>query len=189
MSNVAVIDRTGLPQGARKINFALLNAIPREGSFAFEWDFHNTSREDGRYELFPGSGRLQYGRWYRIRWEFVQTSDGQISLKIFADGKSLGTYQDRRPARHFNITAGPDSDTVMSPLGRAVLKPVPARENIENIERAKEAILESLATGRGVSLADLRKQRKITPAAMSSAVLIRKQEGKIRKSGGKIVKA
>ena len=91
---------------------------------------------------------------------------------------------------------------VISPVGRMVLKPVPASENIRNIEKAKEAILEALATGRRivvsgapasaadeeVSLDDIRSARKITPAAMSSAALILKQEGRIRIAGGRIVK-
>ena len=96
---------------------------------------------------------------------------------------------------HYEILAplegepAPESEMVVSPLGTAVLKPVPPRENIANIERAKEAILEDLAAGRGVSLRDLRTKRKIPPAAISSALLILKQEGKIRREGARIVKA
>lgn len=85
--------------------------------------------------------------------------------------------------------AAPEPEMVISPLGGPVLKPVPPRENIRNIERAKEAILEDLASGRRVSLRKLGRKRKIPPAAISSALLILKQEGKIRKEGGKIVRA
>jgi len=78
---------------------------------------------------------------------------------------------------------------VPSPVGRMVLEPTPPRENIRNIERAKEAILERLAAGRTISLKSLRKERRITPAAFSSALLILTQAGIIRTDRGKIVKA
>jgi hypothetical protein len=78
---------------------------------------------------------------------------------------------------------------VRSPVGKMVFAPVPARENRENIERAKEAILERLAAGRAVSLAELRNERHITPAAFSSAIVLLTQQGRIRNEAGKIVKA
>lgn len=78
---------------------------------------------------------------------------------------------------------------VRSPVGRMVQKPVPPKENIRNIERAAEAVLERLATGRTVSLKSLRQERRITPAAFSSAVLLLKQAGLIRTDRGRIVKA
>jgi hypothetical protein len=83
--------------------------------------------------------------------------------------------------------AGPG--LVMSPVGRMVQKPVPARENTRHIERAKEAILEALAHGDSISLASLRKGRALRPAALSSAVLLLKQEGRIRTEGRRIVRA
>ena len=82
-----------------------------------------------------------------------------------------------------------EPEMVMSPLGRMVLKPGSSPESTENVERAKEAILEDLASGRTPSLRDLRTNRKIPPAAISTALLTLKQEGKIRQEGGKIVKA
>ena len=85
-------------------------------------------------------------------------------------------------------TAPEEPGMVMSPVGRMVLKPVPVQENIENVERAKRAILEELRRKGTVSLAGLKRERKITPAAMHSALLILKQEGKIRTEGPKIVK-
>jgi len=81
------------------------------------------------------------------------------------------------------------SEMVMSPLGRMLPKPVAARENIRNIERAKEAILEALAGGEELSLADLRRRRRISPAAATSALLILRQEGRVRTEGEWIVKS
>ena len=85
-------------------------------------------------------------------------------------------------------TAPEEPAMVMSPVGKMVLKPVPVQENVENVERAKRAILEELRRKGTVSLAGLKRKRKITPAAMHSALLILKQEGKIRTEGQKIVK-
>ena len=76
---------------------------------------------------------------------------------------------------------------VMSPLGTMLPKPVPPRENVKNIERAKEAILSELARRGSVSLRTLRKMPGITPAALNSALLMLKQEGKIRTEGRKII--
>ena len=96
---------------------------------------------------------------------------------------------------HYEILAPLDGrvqddgpEMVASPVGGMIPKPVPPKENIENIEKAKEAILEDLAGGAEVSLASLRKKRKLSPAATHSALLILKQEGKIRTRGGRIVR-
>ena len=80
-------------------------------------------------------------------------------------------------------------EMVPSPVGGMIPKPVPVRENIENIERAKEAILEDLVRHGGASLRDLGKRRGISPAAMNSALLLLKQVGKIRIEGDRIVEA
>jgi hypothetical protein len=82
-----------------------------------------------------------------------------------------------------------EPDMVVSPLGRMVQKPVATRENVKNIEHAKEAILRDLACQGTTCLRDLRKKRKITPAAVNSALLLLKQSGKIRTEGDKIFKA
>ena len=78
---------------------------------------------------------------------------------------------------------------VRSPVGQMVFPPPSRKENIENIERAKEAILAALAAAEAVSLADIECQGKLTPAALSSAVLLLKQEGKVRTEAGRIVRA
>jgi hypothetical protein len=82
----------------------------------------------------------------------------------------------------------PEPGMVMSPVGRMVQAPTSPRENIENIERAKEAILAALAAAEAVSLADIECEGRLTPAALSSAVLLLKQEGKVRTEAGKIVR-
>ncbi len=84
--------------------------------------------------------------------------------------------------------AAAESGMVMSPLGTMIHKPPSAHENIRNIERAKEAILAILADQEEVSLESLRKKWKIPPAAIDSALLILKQEAKIRTRGGRIVR-
>jgi len=85
-------------------------------------------------------------------------------------------------------TAPEEPGMVMSPLGKMVLKPVPVQENIENIEQAKKAILGELRREGTVTLTALRKKRKITPAALNTALLLLKQEGKIKTEGEKIIK-
>jgi DNA-binding IscR family transcriptional regulator len=78
---------------------------------------------------------------------------------------------------------------VMSPVGHMLLKPVPARENIQKIERAKQAILAALDASEAVALRHLARRADISPAALSSAVLLLKQAGAIRTEGGRIVRA
>jgi hypothetical protein len=82
-----------------------------------------------------------------------------------------------------------EPNRVMSPLGIMVLKPVPPRENLENIEKAKKAILSDLASGEKMSLQSLRSKPNITPAAIHSAMLLLKQEGKITTEGYRIFPA
>ena len=94
---------------------------------------------------------------------------------------------------HYEILAGlkkevrEDRGMVMSPLGTMLPRPVPVQENVENVEKAKEAILNALASGSPVSLQSLRHKRHITPAALNSALLLLKQQGKIRAEGSKII--
>ncbi len=80
-----------------------------------------------------------------------------------------------------------DPEMIASPIGVMVHKPLSARENIQNIEQATEAILKQLATDGSVSLESLRTQRRITPAAAYTAVLILTQQGKIRTEGDLIL--
>ncbi len=82
-----------------------------------------------------------------------------------------------------------EPEMIVSPIGVMVHKPLSARENIQNIAQASEAILERLATEGSVSLESLRTQRRITPAAAYTAVLILTQQGKIRTEGDLIFPA
>ena len=69
---------------------------------------------------------------------------------------------------------------VMSPVGRMVLKPVPVRDNVANIQQARAAVLKELEDSDTVSLKRLRRKQTIIPAALDSALLILKREGKVR---------
>ena len=97
---------------------------------------------------------------------------------------------------HYEILAGlpgqvpadEGSDMVVSPLGRMLPKPVPARDNVRQIARAKEAVLESLAAGKEVSLEGLRRDTRLSAAALSSAIVLLKQAGRIRTEGGRILR-
>jgi hypothetical protein len=69
---------------------------------------------------------------------------------------------------------------VLSPVGKMVQKAASPSENLKNIENAKEMILKALHNRPSVPLAELRSHKKITPAAVHSALLLLKREGKIR---------
>jgi hypothetical protein len=75
------------------------------------------------------------------------------------------------------------SEMIMSPIGVMIQRPASLQENVQNVETAKHAILDALAREGCVSLASMRKTRKLTPAALNSAVLILKQEGRLRTEG------
>ena len=82
-----------------------------------------------------------------------------------------------------------EPEMVLSPVGVMVRRPPAAAEGLRNIERAKESILEALATTGAVSLAELRANRRLPSAAVYSALLILKRQGRIRAVGGRITKA
>ena len=86
-----------------------------------------------------------------------------------------------------NETPRDDAPMVRSPLGVMVHRPVPLAENVAKVEEAKSAVLHDLAAGKQVTLQSLRTRRGITPAAMNSALLLLKQEGKIRVKGSRIL--
>jgi len=75
---------------------------------------------------------------------------------------------------------------VRSPLGTMVPAPVPPRRNVEKIHAARAAILEDLAARGETSLADLRRRPTLTSAALVTALLMLRQEGKVRTEGPRI---
>lgn len=86
-------------------------------------------------------------------------------------------------------TAPREPSLIKSPVGVMVQKPIPVHENIANVEKAKAAILHDLAVGKEVTLQSLRKKSGITPAAINTALLLLKQQGKIRISASRILPA
>jgi len=94
-------------------------------------------------------------------------------------------YEILRPIEH---RARSEPALVMSPLGTMVQKPIPPKENIQTIEKAKQTILSELAGQESVSLRVLREKPGISAAALHTALLLLKQEGKIRAEGRKIVR-
>jgi len=85
--------------------------------------------------------------------------------------------------------AGLKSRLMMSPLGKIVQRPVPPQENLNNIKRAKQHILDELENHSPLTFASLRNQQRVNPAAINSALLILKKTGKIRTDGQSIFKA
>ena len=77
-------------------------------------------------------------------------------------------------------------ELVVSPTGKPLPRVVPPAENLKKIEAAKAAILQELDAKGALSLAELRRT-DLTPAAVNSALIILKQEGRIRMEGGRIL--
>ena len=90
---------------------------------------------------------------------------------------------------HKDRVSGLESEFVSSPLGRIVQRPIPPRENLQNIENAKALILNELRERPAVNIARLRNQRHISPAAINSALIILRQEGKITTKGPEILRS
>jgi len=82
--------------------------------------------------------------------------------------------------------AGLEDPMVRSPLGTTVQRPIPPTENLANIENAKSLILDMLAGQPAVTLAQLRELPRVSPAAVNSALLILKQEGRIRSDARRV---
>lgn len=84
-------------------------------------------------------------------------------------------------------TAGRETEIVRSPVGTVIRKPRPVRENAQQIEKAKQIVLEELKPEGVVSLSALRRNGRIPPAALHTALLLLKQAGKIKAEGQNIV--
>ena len=78
-------------------------------------------------------------------------------------------------------------EMIASPVGGMIPKPALPKDNIANIERAKAAVLADLARHGRASLRELTARRDTTPAAMSSALLLLKQDGRIRVEGDAVL--
>ncbi len=78
-------------------------------------------------------------------------------------------------------------EMIASPVGGMIPKPLPPKDNIANIERAKAAVLADLARDGRASLRELTGRPDTSPAAMSSAILLLKQDGAIRIDGDTVL--
>ncbi|MFW6107815.1 MAG: hypothetical protein ACOC70_01315, partial [bacterium] len=85
------------------------------------------------------------------------------------------------------LTVGRQAGTVRSPVGTVIQRPRPVRENAQQIEKAKQIVLEELQPEGVVSLSALRQDGRIPPAALHTALLLLKQAGKIKAKGQNIV--
>jgi hypothetical protein len=145
--------------------------------------------------------------YYIARWLTGRRTDEELRIAVV--GKRLHTYpctasmewddelQDTplhiAGEAHYDIltsrqeTAVESEHMVFSPVGKMLPKPRSAQENLRDIERAKKTILEELSRHGTVTLAQLRRVRSDTPAAVNSALLLLKQEGRIRMDGQTVV--
>jgi len=73
--------------------------------------------------------------------------------------------------------------TIRTPAGVAIPEPVSYQEGVGNVERAKAAIVARIEESGAASLAELKRDVRMAPAALQSALLILKQEGKVRVAG------
>ena len=113
-----------------------------------------------------------------MQWD-DEIGDTILHLATQAHYQILAPLRSRPAAEH---------DVLAPPPGRIVHGPATTQQNIQNIDRAKQAILADLSAGRTVSLESLRNRPNMTAAAVTSAMLILKQEGKILTKHGKFVK-
>jgi len=80
-------------------------------------------------------------------------------------------------------------DSVLSPLGGRLPRPVPVQENMENIRNAENVLMTELDKRGALELRELREIKELSPAALSSAIIILKGEGRIKVENGSISKA
>jgi hypothetical protein len=142
--------------------------------------------------------------YYIARWLEGRSLDDNIEIEVIS--KKLHSYpctasMERDPElhddtpmhvsgeAHYAILA-PVRDNpivepakVLSPTGHMVHKPIPAKENKDQIEAAKDLIIEKLKKGEDVSFDGLKGDGEFTPATISSAILLLKQEGKVVTDG------
>ena len=191
---------------------------PPAGSFLAEFrDYFRIGMPD--VELTVEKGRISEARvkvsaacgatYYIARWLEGKSLEDDLEFEVV--GKRLHSYPCTASMEwddelgetclhvageaHKKILSGikdvtdEGSGLVMSPLGIMVQKPVPPRENIENIEKAKEEILARLKETGSLTLTEARKLKGTTPAAVSSALLVLKRQGRIRVEDGRVTPA
>jgi hypothetical protein len=96
---------------------------------------------------------------------------------------------------HFDIlsqvkpVAALQDEMVDSPMGRKLIKPIPPEENLQNIDRARQLILDAITEQGALPLAALRNLKGVSPAAANSALILLKQKGVVRIEAGAIVAA
>ncbi|MBI5395647.1 MAG: hypothetical protein HZA91_10160 [Verrucomicrobia bacterium] len=81
-----------------------------------------------------------------------------------------------------------EPDRILTPMGVWIPKPVAPADSAKNIERAKELILAELRRHPAAGFEQLCKAGNASPAAIVSALLLLKKEGRIKAEGGKTVK-
>ena len=158
--------------------------------------------EEARVEVSAACGAT----WYIARWLEGKGTDDDLEFDVISrrlhsypcsasmewDDELNETCLHIAGEAHKRILAGikkvspGGSGMVRSPVGIMVRKPVPVRENIRNIEEAGAALLRCLDERQSMTLAEARKLAGSTPAAVSSALLILKREGKIAVEAGVI---
>lgn len=144
--------------------------------------------------------------YYIARWLVGRNVKDNLEIEVIS--KRLHTYPctasmkwdneiDDTPLHiagqaHFRILSSvkeithKNSSMIRSPLGQMVPKPIPMQENLKAIEKAKELIVNELRIHTVVTLDHFKKRVKTTPAALSSAMILLKKEGKIRIEGKKL---
>lgn len=80
-----------------------------------------------------------------------------------------------------------EDDMIPSPTGGMIYRPAPAKENEDNIDDAKELILDKLKEAGEFQVKDIRDVGQSSPAALNSALLLLKKEGLITIEGGQRV--
>ena len=83
--------------------------------------------------------------------------------------------------------AADGADGVLSPFGRTLPRPVPVAENRRNVEQARETILRELEAHPSVTFDEL-KHKIPASAAIASALIILRKEGRIRMEGKTVVR-
>ncbi len=145
--------------------------------------------------------------YYVARWLAGQRVDDDLKFEVVAkrmhsypctasmqwDQEIGDTPMHVAAQAHYEILAplarpaGPAGPAmVRSPVGTMVAKPVPARENIRKIRKARQVILDELAARGVATLAGLRRKPGVTPAAVYTALVLLQQEGKVRTDGERI---